>query len=238
MKKAKHFRAAEIKENIIGNALHKIDVLEKNLSKHLPEDNVIQLSHITKKFFSSFFGVKYKFTYEELSAELAKKKSDDALKKRIFDFLNEISLLEFSGIAPSRKKILSVSKDFKELLSDIRAEIRLKEKAALKTFSIKNILKTSKTKEKAKLTASLYNIGEKGEYAKIEDIQMEEIYDLLLAAHKSLELKKYKEAAELYEKINAEYAMLPRDSKKKIYAEILEFYKKFLSATGSTITEK
>ncbi|MCX6710273.1 MAG: hypothetical protein NTV63_04990 [Candidatus Woesearchaeota archaeon] len=207
---------ASVGGNIIGNAFHKLDVLEKNLSKHHPEDNIIQFSHIVKKFFSGFFSLRYKFTYDELSEELSRKKIEEELKSRLLSFISGISLLEFSGVAPSDEKLVSMSRSFREALLLLeKSVLKDEKKEKMPFFHIRfGIRRDKAVKYDGRVQAALG----------------EEIYNLLLSAHRAVESNDCRGAAEDYKRISADYEKLSPENKKKVHSPIIEFYQKFVSS--------
>jgi len=207
----KRKRPADIRLQVLENARYKINLLKKGLSASDSEDNAIQFFHIIRKFFSSFFSLPYNLSYEEIKNGVSGKIKDEPLKGEILSFLNSVSLMEFSGLTPSGKRISYFSGKFLALLSLIaNSEIPNNKESVIKK-SIKMIQDT---------------LGITEERKKTEAESIEKIYRLLLFGHKSISVNELSNAKAIYSRMRLLYNKLSPEGKQKLYSEILYFYKK------------
>jgi len=206
-------RRSDFRLQAIENARHKIAVLKKSFALHLPDDNAIQFSHIVKKFFSSFFALDYNLSYDEMEREIEGKVGNGEMREALTTFLKSMSLMEFGGTTPSKRKLSYFSRRFLSILSLAEAMARPRgEGSAIKKGirAFERILGITERKKKE------------------EENALERIYELLLIGHRLVSEGKIADAATVYSQVRLAYSRLSEESKKKVHPDIIYFYKKMM----------
>lgn len=114
IKKNQHNNKNFVKDEIRKKTIARIKNL--NIGKKNFED---ELEAIIKDFFSSFFKIRYEFSYDELKNELDEKKINKQLKDKIGIFLEEYSEIKFSSKDKDSNNLLAMINRFIELIDEL-----------------------------------------------------------------------------------------------------------------------
>src|SRR3989338_11695118 len=87
---------ASRKQNVHEKTLAKIGECVSKLGANRFEEAIPQFFETVREFFSSYIPIHYKFTYEELKADIEKKQLTPELKKKIKDMLTQLNDVEYN----------------------------------------------------------------------------------------------------------------------------------------------
>ncbi|MEK6967809.1 MAG: hypothetical protein AABX51_04215 [Nanoarchaeota archaeon] len=199
----------------------KLSVYEKTLGKigecvgkvgaNRFDEAIPQFLIVVRSFFSDFIPIHYKFTYEELRADIEKKQMTLELKKKISVLLTAMSEAEYHPDGMSKEQMYKMLLDFGEiveLLKDELAEIPAGEAAKAKWATPLDKLFLAPTKN---LEAESH------------------IKHLLTHGQKQADKKDVAGSRQTYEEINTLFETLAEEQKKAIYLKVMDFYHKLVA---------
>ncbi len=123
--------------------IEKLDKLERQLpSKKTTKELSVEFSKIVREYFRDILSLEYEFTYEELLAELQKKRLDPMLEKILIPFFKKAIQSEYGGVNLRRRELHSLIDEAKEIVH-LTSQEKPKEKINLEKIP-KNKLEIDK----------------------------------------------------------------------------------------------
>ncbi|MEM0231203.1 MAG: hypothetical protein QXW00_00255 [Candidatus Woesearchaeota archaeon] len=196
----------------VKNASRKMNVFLKNFSRHSEEDNAIHLSHIVKKFVSSLMKIDYNLSYEEMKGKIKESKENPHLKEQLTNILDRLDALEFEGVKITKQDVLECANQFINTIKFVEVNTN-KNRSSTLTVLIRKIRKWFGLEKLAK---------------EREEDAIQELYELLVEGHKLISSGKKGEASLQYLKIKKIYSHLSAESKKRVYPDVIYYYKKIV----------
>jgi hypothetical protein len=229
-KKSKKEQRVEISKDI----LQKISNLKKKFSNHPSDELALEFYKIFRDFFSGFFNLKFKFTYEELSDQIEHKRIDPRYKRRIEKLAKRLTYLEYSKIDVTNKLLREMINDFKYIVKKLTASKKKKKhvnkrldrvlkKIAKKSrlFKRLRLKKVKKPGKKPLLKKVFVKRDKEAEFHEEEKM----IHELLKKAFDALVNRNAEKAKNIYAVIMELYQKLPSEDKERVHNDILKVFK-------------
>jgi|SRR3989344_1235764 len=199
------------KQNVYEKTLGKIGECVSKLGANRFEEAIPQFFETVREFFSSYIPIHYKFTYEELRADIEKKQITPELKKKIRDMLTQLSDAEYHPDGLKKEQLYKLLLVFgeivellKEELSDIPVDEHLKE-AKWKMLFERFIKPKPNLEAEAHLT------------------------QLISQAEKFVTSSDLTNGRQAYDEINKLFESLQEQQKKALYPKIMEIYHRLVA---------
>ncbi len=164
---------------------------------------------LVRQFFTDFIPIHYKFTYEELRAEIEKKHLAADVKIKVGAFLEKISDAEYHPDGVTAEQLSSYLLNFGEIAELLKEEIQ---QIAASEHAVAPPWETT--------------LGNILHPASSPDHQ---IAQLLSAGERKAATNDVMGARQTYEEINKLFASLPEQQKESIYPKIMDFYHKLVA---------
>jgi len=225
----------EIRENrqaMILRYLREIKNLEKALPGMDAERSFEALSTLIRRFFSEFFDIGYRFTYEELEKELKK------TQQEVVFFAESLSKLHYGPIRFTKAEVQDLFYEFREVVDtlvkgeQVKGDERIKSnlkivRPFLKLMDLRITDKKIEQKQemlpKAPAQARTSPAKPK-ELMELEKRRLQTMHELIRYGQE-LAVGDVRMANEVYRKLYDHYQNLPEIEKRDIYPSVIELYK-------------
>lgn len=172
-----------------------------------------------RKFFADFIPIHYKFTYEELRAEIENKHLTVELKKKISSFLSEMSDAEYHPDGIGKQHLHKFLLDFGEIVELLKEELV-------------EIPASEQVQEKKWIFPFAKVLWDKLVHKKPVQTETEiQIIGLLAQGEHLVANNDVHAGRETYHQINTLFSDLPEGQKQVVYPKILNFYHKLIAIT-------
>jgi len=233
--------ALKKREEMIMGYLREIKALGKSLPGMGADSGFDALNSLIHRFFSEFFDIRYKFTYEELEKELKK------MQQEVVFSAESLSKLHYGPVNLTKSEVQDLFYEFQEIVDTLVKGERLaeKEKSLKRGMNIvKSFLKLvdlkvagkriEKQKEieqrqmavEQKLPAKAYAAKSKGpsELELLVKKRLQILHDLIREGME-MAAEDANMANDIYRKLYEHYHNLSVMEKRELYPYVIEFYK-------------
>ena len=202
----------EKRKKITGAAVADLEKLKKLLSKQEIQKSSLDFFKILRRFFTDFYVIKYRFTYEELIAELGRRRMKQKLYEEVSAFISKLMEIEY-GQAQLKKDELS------ELIAGFRSFVH-----RLSQISAKKSGKEAR-KSILSLLIELFQLIKRA----LNKPASERLEKIIATAMDSLAKGELFAARSLYRKISPLFLKLKETEKETFYPKVMELYGRITS---------